>query len=531
MSRLVLALALGAVLAAPGRALAQDVRVTSTTSAAWYGDNGDRNPFDDRYGFGRERLDVSGGAGAWSAALRLDAVGFVDEPTAADPASPPPQLRSRYQDDLELERISLGWVGQDVELWAGDSYVALGRGLGLSLRKLDGLGIDTSLRGGKLLVHTGSLEASLAAGYVNIVNLDDTSGRHADDPYDLAGGGHVVAHLGRVGVGGHAEMIAFHDPLGLVAPGSAPARYQDRWLLYGPILDAPRLGEHLGLYLEGVGQEREGERGFGAYGTLTWMADPVTVLVEAKAYGDLARVQPRWQLEEQEFKAVQYTAVPTVERLLEPLEHDQRDVYGGRVRTDVRVAAAWTTFVSYGLFRDHVGYLTDLGGTQGIATVPGTIHDPYAGFETRWDDEQSHATVSSGWRVVVADGSGEAVRGNLHAELDVVQSLGGQLSLQLHGNHLERSKRMPDLDWREGSLQLGLHLPWRTTVGAGWDYTTEPLEPHRHFFSGTLDVQAGERATVQLFAGAQRGGLKCVSGVCRVFPPFEGVRVQLTLRY
>jgi Family of unknown function (DUF6029) len=259
--------------------------------------------------------------------------------------------------------------------------------------------------------------------------------------------------------------------------------------------------------------------------------DPVTVLVEGKAYGDLAKVQPRWELGAQEFRVVQYTAPPTVERLLEPLEHEQRDIYGGRVRTDVRLADGLITFASYGAFRDHVGYLTFLDDTQGTKTVPGTIHDPYAGVETRWNEDQSHASLSGGWRVVIADESSEHVRGNVHGEIEVVQRLTSTLSLQLHGNHLERSKRQPNMDWREGSMQLGLHLANRLSLAGGWDYTTEKLEPRTHYFSGTLDWRPSDNAAIQLFAGAQRGGLKCVSGVCRLFPPFEGVKLQVTLRY
>ncbi len=528
------------VLLVGGTAHAQDLRLTSTTGFGWYADNGDRDQYNDSYGYGRERLDLVGTHGPWSASLRLDAVGFAYAPTGTDPANPPPALTSRYQNDLQLERISLGWVGQSAEVWAGDSYVAFGRGLGLSLRKLDGLGIDNSLRGAKLLVRKGNFDAALAAGYVNIANLDEASGRYADDPYDLAAGGMAQVRLGPVGVGGHVEAVAFRDPLGIVAPDMKPPHYDDRWLLYGPVLDAPRVTDHLGFYLEGIGQEREGgERGFGAYGTVTWLADPVTVLFEGKAYGDLAKVQPRWPVNEQEFKSVQYTAPPTVERLLEPIEHDQTDVYGGRVRTDVRLTSSLLTFVSYGAFRDHVGYLTTIDPTVDptmplptvIQKMPGTIHDPYLGVEQRWNDDLSHATVSGGWRVVVADGSGDRVRGNLHAEVDVVQSLTRSLSLQLHGNHLERSKVQPDMDWREGSLQLGVQMAGWLSVGGGWDYTTEKLEPRRHYFSGTLDYKPTDRATIQLFAGAARGGLKCVSGVCRLFPPFEGVKLQVTLRY
>ena len=31
--------------------------------------------------------------------------------------------------------------------------------------------------------------------------------------------------------------------------------------------------------------------------------------------------------------------------------------------------------------------------------------------------------------------------------------------------------------------------------------------------------------------GTQRGGLKCVNGVCRTFPPFAGARAELVIRY
>jgi len=38
-------------------------------------------------------------------------------------------------------------------------------------------------------------------------------------------------------------------------------------------------------------------------------------------------------------------------------------------------------------------------------------------------------------------------------------------------------------------------------------------------------------SSLRLFAGSARGGLRCVSGVCRVFPPFEGVKLTATLRF
>ena len=37
--------------------------------------------------------------------------------------------------------------------------------------------------------------------------------------------------------------------------------------------------------------------------------------------------------------------------------------------------------------------------------------------------------------------------------------------------------------------------------------------------------------TVNLFVGQRRGAIRCVSGVCRNFPPFEGAKLELTSRF
>jgi hypothetical protein len=37
--------------------------------------------------------------------------------------------------------------------------------------------------------------------------------------------------------------------------------------------------------------------------------------------------------------------------------------------------------------------------------------------------------------------------------------------------------------------------------------------------------------SVNLFVGQRRGAIRCVSGVCRQFPPFEGARLEVTSRF
>jgi hypothetical protein len=37
--------------------------------------------------------------------------------------------------------------------------------------------------------------------------------------------------------------------------------------------------------------------------------------------------------------------------------------------------------------------------------------------------------------------------------------------------------------------------------------------------------------TINVFVGQRRGAIRCVSGVCRLFPPFEGAKFELTSRF
>lgn len=481
---------------------------------------------DDDYGELFGRLNASTGRGPWQLALRLDTATFVS------PASP--SQEGRYT----LEKVSLGWTGgwpgggagRSLEATAGDAYVSFGRGLALSLRKLDELGIDTTLRGVKLTLHQGNAQSTLALGYANINNVDEATGVSVDDPYDLVGGLQAQLRLAdRVNLGGYGTAIAFHDSLGLL-PGDA---YADRSFQLGVTVDAPRLSERFGFYLEGMGQALRTEAGadegmgFGLYGTATGYFGRATLLFEGKAYGALTSLSPDTGVPA--FDTVAYNSPPTVERVLQVLENPQRDIAGGRLRFDWSFSPALRAYASYGLFRDWQGY----ADPDTLDIRPGTIHDPYVGVEARWDDARSWAIASGGWRVVVLDEPGAVVRGDGHAELDLAQALDQRWSLTLHVLHQERKKHeSPLLDhaFREGTIALGFRMrPWITVAG-GYDYTTEPTQPERDYFHGNLTWDLTPSSSVRLFVGSARGGLKCVSGVCRVFPPFEGVKLIATLR-
>jgi hypothetical protein len=509
--------------------------ITSTSIGAWHFSNGNQTSCDDNYGEAHERLNVNASYGRWVAGVRLDGSVFIAPPQPRDAAPGvlpcyAVELDTRYKNALTPEKVWVGWNGRDVEVTLGDSYVQFGRGLTLALRKTDQLGLDTSQRGVRLKLDVDRVSAIAVAGFTNINNLDEATGRRALDPNDFVGGAQVLSQLADgVRLGGDAALIMFKEAPS--SPAGAPA-YAERWFSAGPILDAPRITDWLGLYIEGVMQHRgtaDGHTtdGFGLYGTATARLGAITLLLEGKAYGDLQVLQPKF--EAIEFQPVQYAVMPTAERVLQPLEHSQRNIYGGRLRADWALNAALNFYVNYGLFRDAEGYL-NLDPNH-PATQAGTVHDPYFGAEARLG--RLRLSTEGGWRVVLLPEFGPLVRGDGHFDLLGALELPWASSVELHATDLERTKVLPfsNEQWREGTVAVSFRKrPWFALSGI-LDYSTEPGQPQVWYPGGTAEIDFTESSNLRIFAGASRGGLRCVSGVCRIFPPFTGVKGTLTLRF
>ncbi|HKY39932.1 MAG TPA: DUF6029 family protein [Polyangiaceae bacterium] len=412
----------------------------------------------------------------------------------------------------------------------GDSYVSFGRGLALSIRKIDEFGVDTTLRGAKLLLHRGALDGTLVVGASNIQNIDEATGRSTHDPNDLIVGAQAQVTNGPLTTGLHFAAVAFKEGMS----GVEASEFNDRYYHVGTSLDVPQLGRHLGFYFESLVQVRDAELqeadnlGTAAYASGVVYAGPAAVLLEGKAYGDIAVMKPN--IGRPEFASIAYSNPPTAERVLQVLENPQSEIYGGRIRIDWALSRDFVFYTNYGAFRDALGYADP--SAIGMRRR-GTIHDPYVGLELRWNSSRSHAFLSGGWRGVRLAGSNETVRAEGHVEIDLAQAVGADASVECHGLHSERRKNeSPILDeaFREGSWSLGLQFHnW--TLAGGYDYTTERVHPKRNYFNANLVWKVSASSTIRLLAGAARGGLKCVSGVCRTFPPFEGAKLSIALRF
>ncbi len=533
------------------------LEVTESTFAAYHGDLGYLQTEHDAAGRpvigGRfaDLLNKLNLALSWKKLrlfARFDTAVYFDRPdgSCGPAATTIAPLRSRFcQKYLYLEKIGIEYVDRSFEVTLGDFYVSFGRGLVLSLRKLDELGIDTTLQGIKVVFHEGDVVATLVTGLpavvwggANIQNVDQATGRFADDPHDFLAGGRVEYRLL------DKVILGFHEVGGTQATNAVdvPHQRQDNFLMYGGSIDAPRLTRWLQLYLEAAGQRvtvsDAAESGYAIYGAATFYTKRASILLEGKHYSHYQRWRSSIDKTLAEFAPVVYNQPPTAERVQTELLSPIYDVSGGRARVDWRATDWLLLYASYGFFQDR-------GTPDGVQY----FHDPYAGAELRWNQGRSHLFPSGGYRTercaddamdCLSHSPGGEFQHIGHLEWDATQVLGHGLSLEAQGFVLFRQGEnvttgtpgnMTYPSWTEGDAYLALKWTPHLIGTVGYEWSTRPkVQANDHYFNGSLQWNITTASSLRLFVGGTRGGLKCISGICRDFPAFTGARLEVVVR-
>src|SRR5690606_33409090 len=198
------------VLFAPLFASAQSLRVTNTTLLEYRGNNENGVETDDDYGVGLNKLYLDGNVGDTSGHLQIDGVYFTTTPDASILA---PGQPSGYVSELRLERFRLQHEFEEVTVLGGDTHLQLGRGIALSLRKVDELGLDQALRGGNVIWQGDVARLQAFAGITNIANLDGVTQRHLEDPNDTLVGASATFHLGPADLSLHGLYLQPREPV------------------------------------------------------------------------------------------------------------------------------------------------------------------------------------------------------------------------------------------------------------------------------------------------------------------------------
>ncbi len=120
----------------------------------------------------------------------VNSQGQCKDPNATVPSSAVPPITcaselnkiarddlSRYQNSIYPAKLWGSYKQKGIEVIVGDAYVQFARGLVLSMRKLDDLGFDNTVRGFKGSVIRGPFAVTLIGGLANPSRVDEATGQ------------------------------------------------------------------------------------------------------------------------------------------------------------------------------------------------------------------------------------------------------------------------------------------------------------------------------------------------------------------
>jgi len=558
------------------------------------------------------------------------------------------ELHSRFRRAIYPSKLFVGYGQPGVDVTVGDFYVQLGRGLVFSVRKIDELATDTTVRGIKLVadrkIGDVRLSGTLFGGQMNPIRVDETSGRrlHGEgsplffgfpkagdlQTYDVSQPGKVLSVIDRArpsyledtafgarfevgtkwfSIAANGAMLLRRDPTsdreaciadgkdagqcGAQFPdfgGRDPTLSHDRIINASGSINVPSIAKHGDLYVEVAGQNLGAGKsgastpdlsGYAVYANATITGGPMSVSLEGKHYRDFFPLSANIDTSSPgfgapEFALVAYSQSPTAEPIYTQIVRGGSPnvcVTGGRGRVDYRFNRAASVYAWLGRYASwsEIPGALDKGCEIGTESQTNTW-DTAAGVDLFFDDTKSHVQAWVGTRITnyaapQPEPNIDDLSGFFYTEgyvrYDIIKHLAGPFSLQLQGFHRKRHEPLQPGEnaWLEGENYTALQWSPYLSLIFGYEYLlkdqcqpghaatlTQPARAQRdvcHYVNGGIQYRAGSGDTpakkalaqifntVNVFVGQRRAALRCVSGVCRQFPPFEGARLEITSRF
>lgn len=591
-----------------------DVTETAIVAQRFEAREGEREEDQGYFAF-LNRLNAVLGYKRITVGARIDASAYALVPE--DRAQPDPQAArniaidgsTRYRNAVYPAKLWVTYKDPTIEATAGDSYVQFGRGLVLSLRKVDELGIDTTLFGGRISFVKDPFSVNVVAGIANPARVDEPTGRALFLPREVAaspargsfppqagmrpvplfGNDRIVGAQIQAGRGlavtssTHVAMVTkcapyaynedgtvqdglFDAPIGTCneadvrawlgsVPNTDPNRRSRQTINLGQSLEVPSLWGHGNLYVEGAMQRRESEdprdanvEGNAVYGSLVTTGGPVTNTLEMKSYRNFYPLSASINSSRASaFTNIAYSAPPTAELVTQDnmFGFFNACVTGGRDRFDYRFTNTFLGYVAVGVFHtlsETPGGRCDRFGRSTADKKDQTTNDVYdgtVGVEWRFDDDKSilFANVTGRYDV---QATGREYYREAAGQYSITKYISGPYAFELAGRHryrIQADENLPaggtafeGLPYFQGEHQNALKIAPKWVISQGFEYTTFQGLPGT-YVNGTILYRFTSQSNIRLYAGQNRGGLRCVSGICRVFPAFSGARVELTLRF
>lgn len=359
------------------------------------------------------------------------------------------ELHSRFLRAIYPSKLFLGYAQPGVDVTVGDFYVQLGRGLVFSVRKIDELAVDTTVRGGQIVfdrtlgdVQIGTM---LFAGQMNPLRVDEASGRRLNgagsplflgfpvggalETYSFGLGGAVIdtiqpaqpSYLEDSVAGGKIDVSTRWFNLGANGVGlyrkantlfssTNPSKEHDRILNWSGTFNVPSILEHGDLYVEVAGQfMRDGHiaiqgghespqpnlDGYAVYASGSITDGPVSITLEGKHYRNFFPLSANIDVttpgfSAPEFSLVSYSQPPTAEPVYTEVVSGGSPevcVTGGRARVDYRFNREAAVYGWLGRYTSwSENPVTDLGGGCTIAPTAVGLGGTMVAVQTNiWD--------------------------------------------------------------------------------------------------------------------------------------------------
>ena len=375
-----------------------------------------------------------------------------------------------------------------------------------------------------------------------------------------------------------SQACEFAHPV--LATNGSPVLTHSQIRTFSGSITLPQISKYADLYVEMAGQQltdgkvssadadggnvvrQEDLSGYAVYVNANARLGPVTLSLEGKHnrsfYALAANVDTATQgYSGSELSLLSYSAPPTAEPIyVQPINAPNICITGGRAQVQYRFNREASIYGWTGYYASW----SEAAENQSCKETPdekrSNTWDSAIGADLGFEDGKSYAKVWLGSRTTDLEVPSDGFRApgattqfysEGYVRYDLVKHIYGAFSLQSIGFHRHRYlvERF-ELPWWEGENYLALQWAPRLSAAFGFEYTSQPgcsrelKEGQTCFFASGGLVWRGVQSdgiwgqvfnAVNLFVGQRRAAIRCVSGVCRLFPPFEGARLELISRF
>jgi peroxiredoxin len=401
---------------------------------------------------------------------------------------------------------------EKIYLNLGDFYHSIGRGLTLSLLKTfeeEGLEylIDTTIDGGRVVWSTGSFTADLLGGWI-----DRGKSRIKDNIF--------AATLGWK----HRNF----STLQLSLVGSSLEK-DSLWrnkdvLMQSLSLDIPNISDKAKLFGEFtlIQKDRyeteERIHGHGLYLESGLFLGKFSILAEFKDYKNMNFEYNRPPLLESE----------ELEILADQFNTDVIDSTGISARVDYSFSPSSTSL--YGKFF----YSIDNPDNYSIyGAYEKEIMHFYSGIETKFKST-GYLSALAGYRQEDSSDVFFLTFGKtFHYQFNISYPVTSKLSLEFDWKSKDFDGEYTNYFERRSFLSA--HYASRMIFTLLFEQTNNPevlfITDKKDWWAIQAEWRFAKGNSIRIFYGSTKGGIKCSGGLCRLFPPFEGLRLEIIWRF